>query len=206
MREKKIVIAGIALVLVTVIVFYYWFASERERHLAVQQTGVEPLDVESTVLEEQSTGELEVSLYFHRPGAVSPDRGFLRTETRTIHQTEDPVLIARQIVNELLTGPETDEDKAEKPVEDPFYQRGLFANQAGLRNLYILNDGTAVVDLTSGTTQSLVGGITHELAVIHSITRSLRENIPEVKRVRFLVEGKTTETLAGHVSITEPFR
>jgi spore germination protein GerM len=206
MREKRFVIAGIALVLVTAIIFYYWFASERERHLAVQETGVEPLDVESTVLAERSTGELEVNLYFHRPGAVSPERGFFRTEKRTIHETEDPVLIARQIVNELLKGRDTHKNEVEEPAERAVSQRGLFANQARLRNLYILTDGTAIVDLTSTTNQPLVGGITHELAVIHSVTRSLRENIPEVKRVRFLVEGKTTETLAGHISITDPFR
>ena len=64
----------------------------------------------------------------------------------------------------------------------------------------------AVVDLSADVIHSLAGGITSELALIRSVTRSLRANVLPVKQVRFLVDGKARETLAGHISIAQPFR
>jgi hypothetical protein len=43
------------------------------------------------------------------------------------------------------------------------------------------------------------------MAAIRSITQSLRINLPQVKRVKFLIEGQERPTFGGHVSIREPF-
>jgi spore germination protein GerM len=199
MRERRRIIVAIGLVLVAVIVSYVWLSSERERQLAVQEVGSESLDVEATVLEDQSMGELEVKLFVYRPGAVSPDQNFLMSTSRTILQTEDEVLMARQVVNEVL----------KVLVKQPGGARTTsspYAGQVKLRSLHILEDGTAVVDLPGSTLNGLAGGITSELALIRSITRSLRANILPVKQVRFLVDGIAKETLAGHVSIAHSFR
>jgi len=198
MREIRRILVAVGLVLVAVIVSYFWLRSERERQLAVQEVGSESLDVEATVLEDQNLGEMEVKLYVYRPGAVSPDRNFLRSSSRKIFQTEDEVLIARQIVNEVL--------------RELVKQHGgrtksrVYPDQAKLRSLYILEDGTAVVDLSMDTVNGLVGGITSELAVIRSVTRSLRANVSKITQVRFLVDGSGKETLAGHISIANAFR
>jgi spore germination protein GerM len=199
MKEKKRIILAVSLVLVAVAVSYFWLSSERERQLAIQESGSEPLDVESVVLEEQGLGETEVSLYFYNAGAVSPGSEFLFSRTHTIYETEDNVLKARQIVSELLKGIGRQRPGAETGAR-------AYLDRARLRNLYILEDGTAVVDLSAEVVKSIQGGITSELALIQSVTRSLRANVVPVKRVRFLVDGKTKETLAGHISINQPFR
>ncbi|HXK59445.1 MAG TPA: GerMN domain-containing protein, partial [Acidobacteriota bacterium] len=120
-------------------------------------------------------------------GRVDPKDGFLIAEERQIYETENKVLQARQIVNEVLK------------------TRPLFGEEAELRQIYLLEDGTAVVDVSEQTASQLAGGITSEMAAILSITRSLQANIPEISKVRFLIGGRQAETFAGHVSIMQPF-
>ncbi len=199
MKERRRILFAVGLVLLALAVSYFWLSSERQRQLAVQEAGSEPLNVESSVLEDQKKGEIEVTLYVYNPGTVSPEDGFLRKTSRTIYRTDNEVLKARQIVNELLKGM-----GGEKP--DSTNVTGSNVDRNRLRNLYLLRDGTAVVDLSAETIREGLGGITSELALIQSVTRSLRANVPSVKQVQFLVDGKPTETLAGHISITEPFR
>ena len=199
MKEKRRIILAVCLVLVAVLVSYFWLSSERERQLAVQDVGSEPLDVETAVLEDQSLGEIDVKLYFYSAGAVSPGSGFLYSKSETIYETEDDVLKARQIVNELLKGIGKQQAGVETETRSPL-------DRTRLRNLYILDDGTAVVDLSSDLVNSIAGGITSELALIESVTMSLRANVIPVTSVRFLVDGKARETLAGHISIAHPFR
>ena len=199
MKDKRMIWLAVGLVLVAIVLSYFWLRSERERQLAVQEVGTETLDVESAVLEEDGGEELAVKLYVYNPGAVSPGEGFLRRVDGTIYQTDDDVLKARQIVNLLLKG-----IGRQKP--GPETSTRSYLDRTRLRDLYILKDGTAVVDLSSETISGMAGGITSELALIRSVTRSLRVNVVPVKQVRFLVDGKERETLAGHVSITHPFR
>ena len=192
MRERKIIILAIALVAVAASMTYYLLLKEREQQEKVKERSQAPVDLTSQVLEQKSRGEIEVRLYFYRPGAVNPSERFLALESRKIFKTEEPVLIARQIMNELFKGPAGG-------------QTSLFPPQAHLRQLFILQDGTAVVDFTRETVQGMAKGITAEMALIRTVSRSLIENLPEVKKVRFLVEGHDQATLGGHVSIHEPF-
>ena len=61
------------------------------------------------------------------------------------------------------------------------------------------------MDLSQEIIYPAVGGVAAELSALYSITRSLIENIQEIKQIKFLVEGRERPTLAGHVSIREPF-
>jgi hypothetical protein len=201
MREGKWIVVALVLVVVAVGVSYYLFVSERERQLAIQEEVAGELDLEPEVLEDKSTGELQVTLYLYNPGATESGRNFLRKEERTIFETGDPVLTARQVVRELLT--ESKEGQSES--EDQGVSLQTFSPQGHLRQLYLLEDGTAVVDLSQEVAQGILGGVIWERAVIESITRSLRENVDQIKRVFFLVEGQQRRTLAGHVSIEAPF-
>lgn len=201
MREGKWIAVALILVVVAIGFSYYLFVSERDRQLAIQEEVTAELDLEPEVLEDKSTGELEISLYVYRPGATGSGKDFLQREERTIYETGDPILTARQIVRELLA---ESQDVVGESGEQRVRLR-TFSPQGQLRQLYLLDDGTAVVDLSQGIVQGILGGVTWELAVIGSITRSLRENVPQIKRVFFLVEGKQRRTLAGHVSIEEPF-
>ncbi len=192
MKEHRGMLIGFGLLLVALGTIYYLYSLERRHQLEVREADRSDLDVESSVLEERSTGDVKVKLYFYRPGAIAVSSGLLLAEERSIFETGDVILNARQIVNEIIKGPR---DKSTQ----------VLSAQARLRQIYLLNDGTAVVDLSKESSDQLPGGMTSELAVLYSITRSLIENITDIKRVKFLVEGQDQPTFSGHVSIREPF-
>lgn len=192
MREYRTVVLGLASLLGTVVFFGYLNYKERQRQVALEEAIRSPLDLESSVLQAQSSGALEVNLYFCRLGAVSPDADFLLSEKRSVFKTEDVMLNARQIVNEVMKGSEEEGGK-------------IFSENARLRQVYLLEDGTAIVDLSREASEELVGGVTSELCALYSIAQSLVENVEEIEQVQFLVEGQAQVTFAGHVSISESF-
>jgi len=46
--------------------------------------------------------------------------------------------------------------------------------------------------------------VTTELLTIYTIVDALTENLPVVRSVRILVDGKEVDTLAGHVDLRRP--
>ena len=209
MKEKKLIILGILLIFVSVVFAYYLIKQERERHLVLQEAETSAEDLESTDLKQQSLGEQSVKLYFHRPGTFPSDSDYLVPEERVIYQISDRTLMAKQVLLELFRGPmqgmrARDDSTAGNPDSLGSVSRTV-PSGTRLRQFFILSDGTAVVDLY-GETVNNIEGVYYELLAIRSITRSLISNFEEIYRVRFLVEGKEQETLAGHVSISHPFR
>ncbi len=59
------------------------------------------------------------------------------------------------------------------------------------------------VDFSQGTATHFVGGSTGEELLISSVVKTLTE-FPEVKKVKFLIDGKNVETFAGHMDLSEP--
>ncbi|MBR1729217.1 MAG: GerMN domain-containing protein [Selenomonadaceae bacterium] len=68
-----------------------------------------------------------------------------------------------------------------------------------------VKDGTAIVDLDKKIKNGFVGGSTGEEFLIGSVVNTLTE-FNEVKSVRFLIDGKEVETLAGHMDLSEPIK
>ena len=128
----------------------------------------------------------EISLLF--PGT---DDGFLHVEKRSVIAIETPEDRAVQCLEELFRGPSP----------------GLLAavpDGVRVRQVYVLKDGTAWVDL-SPEIRKLASGSAAELQAIYGIVDTLALNIPDVRHVGLLVDGETPETLAGHVSLEQPF-
>lgn len=209
MKEKKLIIIGIFLIFIAVVFAYNLILQERERHLVLQEPDSSAVDLEASDLRQQSLGEHAVDLYLYNPGKLPFDPDFLVPEKRVIYQIADRALMARQVILELFRGPRMNvggnpgnvsPEPADAGTISPAFPPG-----SGLRQLFILDDGTAVVDL-AGDTVNNIDGVMYEFLVIQSITRSLVMNFEEISRVRFLVEGKEQDTLAGHVSISHPFR
>ena len=116
------------------------------------------------------------------------DNYFLRSEQRVIPYSEDPVDYARAIVEALIKGP----------------QRGLVRTMAAatkLRAIYISPGGVCYVDLSQAAERDHPGGCNSELLTIYSVVNSLILDIPEIKRVKLLIEGKEVLTLAGHIDL-----
>ncbi len=75
-----------------------------------------------------------------------------------------------------------------------------------LRAIYLTERGDAFVDLSATARTAHPGGALDELFTVYSIVNALTTNLPAVKRVQILVEGKEVDTLAGHVDLRHPLQ
>jgi hypothetical protein len=62
-----------------------------------------------------------------------------------------------------------------------------------------------VVNLTSAFAAGHPSGLETETLTILSICATLNANLPRVTEVRFLVDGHTRATLAGHADLTRTY-
>lgn len=74
-----------------------------------------------------------------------------------------------------------------------------------IRSIYLVNPGTAVIDLNAAFADQHRSGILSEQLTVNSLVETLAVNVPAVQRVSILVDGKTRETLAGHADLTDFF-
>lgn len=63
----------------------------------------------------------------------------------------------------------------------------------------------AVVNLTAGFAATHPSGIETETLTLLSIGGTLHANLPRITQVRFLVDGKSRATLAGHADLTRTY-
>mgnify|MGYP001188071378 FL=1 len=192
MKEYRSIPIGLGLIILVLVGTYYLYIQERQHQKDMRELARHQFYVESDVLSSQGEANLHVTLYFPQLDWTGSSPLALVEESRPIFQTKDTVLVMHQIINELMKG----------PIEG---EASIFSEQAALRQIYLLEDGTAIVDFSQEATQLLVGGVLVEFATLYSIVRSLIENVEEIKRVKFLVEGRESATFAGHISIQQPF-
>lgn len=75
-----------------------------------------------------------------------------------------------------------------------------------LRGLYVTERGDAFVDLSVDARTKHPGGALEELFTVYSIVNALTTNLPAIKRVQILVDGKEVDTLSGHVDLRHPLQ
>jgi spore germination protein GerM len=75
-----------------------------------------------------------------------------------------------------------------------------------LRAVYLTDRGDAFVDLSVEARTRHTGGALDELFTVYALVNALTTNLPAVKRVQILVEGKEVDTLAGHVDLRHPLQ
>ena len=75
-----------------------------------------------------------------------------------------------------------------------------------LRALYMTEQGDAFVDLSADVRTRHTGGALDELFTVYTIVNALTTNLPAVKRVQILIDGKEVDTLAGHVDLRHPLQ
>jgi spore germination protein GerM len=158
-------------------------------HFSLARTGTEP-DYQG--LEEILPGAAErdfpVYLYF-----VDTENGYLNSEARDIQVTRPPQAFCREIVKELIRGPETGLVKTLPPGTE-------------LRALYVTSDRVAYVDLSASVSDDHPGGVRTELMTVYSIVNTLVLNVSAVERVKLLIDGRDADTLAGHIDIRHPLQ
>jgi Sporulation and spore germination len=70
-----------------------------------------------------------------------------------------------------------------------------------IRDVYLINNETLVVDTSSQFADGHPSGILLEEMTICSLIETLNANVPGISRVKFLVDGHERETLAGHADL-----
>lgn len=89
-------------------------------------------------------------------------------------------------------------------VLDQYVQRPSphpLAKGSDIRNVYLLSDDTLLVDLTAPFAEGHPSGVLLEELTLASLLETVTANVAGIKRVKFLVEGKERETLAGHADL-----
>lgn len=72
-------------------------------------------------------------------------------------------------------------------------------------SVYIVHDNLAVMDLNSALVDKHPSGILVEQLTIASLAQTVAANVPGITQVKFLVDGKQRDTLAGHVSLKDEY-
>jgi len=72
-----------------------------------------------------------------------------------------------------------------------------------VRNVYLLEPGTAVIDTNGALADNHRSGILVEELTVTSLIQSLASNLGGINRVKILVEGKQRDTLAGHADLSD---
>jgi hypothetical protein len=73
---------------------------------------------------------------------------------------------------------------------------------ADIRQVFLVDPGLVVIDVNSAFVEEQVSGVLAEELTIASLVQTLAANMPELTRVKILVDGKEQETLAGHADLT----
>jgi spore germination protein GerM len=133
-------------------------------------------------------GKKVVSLYF-----ADNDNAFLKSEQRSIFRPSDPAAFGKLIIESLINGPGGELVRT-------------IPEEASLKNFYVTKDGSAYADFTAALRDRHPGGSSSELLTVYSIVNSLVMNIPEIKRVKILIEGRESMTLAGHIDLRFPLK
>jgi hypothetical protein len=76
---------------------------------------------------------------------------------------------------------------------------------ADIRAIYLVDPGSAVIDLNAAFADQHRSGILSEQLTVNSLVETLAVNVAGVQYVNILVEGKTRDTLAGHADLSDTF-
>lgn len=177
-RRIRLSIIGILIICGFVCLSFQYAGSQRKRPIqdnALTRPAVRPKIIKSLA-----------HLYF-----ADKDNYFLMSEQRTVTYPEKPVENARAIVDALIEGPQKNLVRT-------------IAASSKLRAIYITPNGDCYVDLSRAVAENHPGGCNSELLSIYSVVNSLILNVPEIKRVKMLIEGKEALTLTGHIDLKLP--
>ena len=117
------------------------------------------------------------------------DPGVVRAQDATVALPADPGQRGREILHVLLG------EYVKRPSSHEL------ATGADVKDVFLVNGNTAVVDTTPAFAEGHRSGIFVETLTVTSLVKTLTANLPGVKRVKVLVDGKERETLAGHADL-----
>jgi Sporulation and spore germination len=155
----------------------------------------------------RSRSQSEATL--QRPQLVTPPAtGTLRQVTLWVAHDDPGVLRVQAVSIELSTERQRKSQEILRALLAIYTGKGSphhLAAGADVRNVYFVNPGLVVVDVNSELADGQTSGILPEELTVASFVQTLAANSPEIVRVKFLVNGKERETLAGHVDFSNEY-
>jgi spore germination protein GerM len=188
MGKNRTKIAAAAIIAVTCAAVTYFLAIYGGISLRRQSSTIDATKPFSGTPDASKMISSMVRLYF-----ADKEYSFLIAEERTISHSVIPEEFGRAVIENLIKGSQEN------------LMRTIPA-KTGLRSLFLTSEGIAYVDLTPNIYTDHPGGTTSELFSLYSIVNSLILNIPEIKMVKILIDGREALTLAGHIDLRNPFK
>jgi spore germination protein GerM len=182
MIQRRPVIAG-GLIAVAVVTAWVLFAGLPRWY---GRSGARPAAAAGELAAAPPGRKIKASLFY-----VSDDGLRLMRVERDVPFGEDTLEQARQIVEAQIA-----------PVAQPLVS--AVPEGTKLRTIFVTSRGDVFVDLSRELVTGHSGGSTNELLTVYTIVNALCANLPAVRSVALLVDGKQVETLAGHVDLSRP--
>jgi flagellar basal body-associated protein FliL len=122
-----------------------------------------------------------------------PADGALGTAVVAVRRHPEVQLQAREAVAALLA--------ADQGMRSPVLK------ELRLRALYLDAAWTVTVDLSavSPNQKEIRASAEDELLAVYALVNTLTQNFPEVRQVRFLMDGREAQTLAGHIDLSRAY-
>jgi len=177
-RTRTILLVSIALMVILLLFLL----------LRKKPAGFEPERLSKTVDKGGRIAEfIKVKLFY-----VSETSAYLRPVFREIEVPEHREELYRKFISLLLAG----DSSHITPVPSGVELRSLF---------YLDKKELLVLDFNDLLGTSFPGGTTAELEFIYFMVDNLCFNFSEIKKVKFLIGGNESKTLAGHIDLEKPF-
>jgi hypothetical protein len=119
------------------------------------------------------------------------DPGVVRAQDTYIAVPGDPAQRGREILHALIG------EYVKRPSSHEL------AAGADVKDVFLVNENTAVVDTTAAFAEGHRSGVFVETLTVASLVKTLTANLPGVTRVKILVDGKERQTLAGHADLED---
>ena len=183
---------AIAALVVAVVAGAIYFSGLRERVLRLARLERPEEQVRREVLQPPIATPTDVKVKAKIFWASPTDPTRLEPAEVELALSADPVQRSKQLINALIAN-------APAPA-----QRTLPAD-ATLIEFYLLSDGTGIADFSDTLATATPSGILNEELAVESIMRTLaasQSGVEGARRLKILIRGQETETLAGHLDLT----
>ena len=144
---------------------------------------------------------------YNRPMAA-PVTGPAQVVTLWVAFDENGTLRPRQIPLPLPTEPAQRARQLLKSLLSVYLERRTphpIGDGSDVKDVYLLNGDTLIVDWNAPFADAHRSGILVEDLTILSVAQTLAVNMPDIKQIKFLVDGKERDTLAGHADLRQTY-
>ena len=155
----------------------------------------------------RKAGEFETPAMAKLPVAPPPSGP---TERVTLYVADDAAGVLRAQLAEipLPSGRQQRGEELLRALLRVYQQKGSahpMPPSADIRSTYLMEPGTAVIDVNAAFADEHRSGILSEQLTVDSFVETLAINVQGISRVRILVDGKARDTLAGHADLSDSF-